>query len=282
MGKKRSRSIAVYPLITLGAVLLLGSILAGNLSGYTVDTIAPRSFYLEDRKSSEVIVQKNQDGLFPAASTIKLIAVMVARESARGDRVIRISRAAALVEPTKINLRAHERFLLRDLVSAMVIRSANDAALAVAMGISGSEREFVKRMNEWCVRNGVKDTRIFDSTGLSRESVSSARSLSRIFRIFISDGENLDMLKRKRQVIRSLSGREIDLQSSNNLSHFRDESGGALIGKTGFTRKAKYCFTGMVSYLGHDYFISIMGADMAWHEVTVLMDYANDRYSGVR
>ncbi len=265
------------PAAYAAAIILLFSSALFPL-GYTVETIDSKSFYLEDRVSSMVIAQKNQDTFFPAASTVKLIAIMVARENVREDAAVKIPNSAVRVEPTKAYLRKDEVYYAGDLLHAMAVKSANDAAMAIAVHVSGSEEEFVKKMNQWCIKNEIRNTRIFDSTGLSGKSVTTAKSLSRIFSIFIRNGENLKMLRLKQFTMKSLAGRTITLKNSNNLEKFRNESGGKLTGKTGFTKKAGYCFTGIVSYMGREYFISLMGAEMAWHDISVLMDYANEKY----
>ncbi len=246
--------------------------------GYTVDTIDVASFYLEDRKTSRVIVSRNRKTVYPAASTVKLVTAMVARQYLKGESIVRIPREAEGIEPTKVYLRRGERFTARDLISAIIIKSANDAAVALAVRVSGSEKKFTGLMNRWCRKKGIKDTYFADSSGISPGSVSNAENLTRIFKIFISNKENLKTISRRKQFIKSLGGRRIKLINSNNLYAYRDETGGVLVGKTGFTKRAGYCFTGIVYYENRSYFLTVMGANMAWHGIGILMNYANEIY----
>jgi serine-type D-Ala-D-Ala carboxypeptidase (penicillin-binding protein 5/6) len=250
---------------------------AGSI-GYTVDTIDVGSFYLEDRKTSKIILSKNRKVIYPAASTIKLVTAMVAMKHLRGKSIVKVPGRAALIEPTKAYLRRGEKFRVKDLISALLIKSANDAAVTLAIRTSGSEKKFSRLMNSWCRENKIKNTYCADSTGISHRSVSNAEDLAKIFKIFISDRKNLEIFRKRKGVITSIRGRKIKFHNSNNLHIYRNESGGVLVGKTGFTKRAGYCFTGIVYFGKNSYSLTVMGASMAWHGIGILMNHANELY----
>jgi D-alanyl-D-alanine carboxypeptidase len=250
---------------------------AGSI-GYTVDTIDVGSYYLEDRITSKIILSKNRKVLYPPASTIKLVTAMVAMKHLRERSIVRIPGRAVRVEPTKAYLRRGEKYTARDLISALLIKSANDAAVALAIHISGSEKKFSRLMNKWCRENKIKNTYFADSSGISHRSVSNAEDLTKIFKIFIRNKKNLEIIGKREHVIKSLRGRKTTLKNSNNLHAYRDQAYGTLVGKTGFTRRAGYCFTGMVIFRKNSYYLTVMGAPMAWHGIGILMNHANEMY----
>ncbi len=236
------------------------------------------SYYLEDRETAKIILSKNRKAVYPAASTVKLVTAMVAMKHLRMMSPVKIPLAAARIEPTKAYFRRGERFTAGDLISALLIKSANDAAVALAIHISGSEKKFSLLMNSWCRENKIKNTYFADASGISRRSVSNAEELTRIFKIFIRKKKNLEIISKREHIIKSLGGRKIKLKNSNNLHVYRDESRGVLVGKTGFTKRAGYCFTGIVIFGKNSYFLTVMGASMAWHGISILMDHANEMY----
>ena len=250
--------------------------------GYDPETIEVSSYFVKDRKTGRVILSKNADGIYPAASTVKLITALVSRGSLKDGSMVRVTDRAARVEPTRANLRKGERYRYADLLQAMLIQSANDAALSVAAAIDGSEAAFVKRMNRWCADRGLSKTRAADVAGLSGSTVSSARDLARIVEIFMGTPGMMKILLRNTYAFRSDGGRLITVRNKNTFHRLRPAVYGRLIGKTGYTRTSGYCFAGIVIYGKRSYVLTIMGSSMAWHGINVLMNHVNQLYDSGR
>jgi len=257
-------------------VMLLVVPLQGKGTAPTEDIIDPvdiRSYYLEDYSTGKLLLEKKPDMRTPAASTTKLVTAMIARKLLKDTSVITIPREATKAVPTKIYLRAGEKYYFRDLLRAMLINSANDAAIAVAMSIAGTEAAFVKKMNEWSEARGFEKTRFSDVTGLSAGSVTTARDIAKIFRMFISDRSMADIVARKSCSIKSLKGRKTFFRTSNRFNDFISTGTLSITGKTGFTRKAGFCFTGLVDTGDRKYIISVLGAQSYWRQLYLLMSH---------
>ncbi|MFH0754752.1 MAG: serine hydrolase, partial [Candidatus Omnitrophota bacterium] len=100
------------------------------------------------------------------ASTVKVMTVLLALERLPLDKVVRVSSRATRVQPSKINVKPGEQYHIRDLVFAILLNSANDAAVVVAEAVAGSEKEFVKLMNKRARQLGARHTKFVNAHGL--------------------------------------------------------------------------------------------------------------------
>ena len=115
-------------------------------------------------KSGRVLLEKNATRRLPPASLTKIMTALVALESAPLQEVVKIDRRA-LVHRSSLKLQAGEEFLLRDLVTAMLVTSANDACEAVAWHIGGGADKFVTLMNERARTLGLMNTHFANACG---------------------------------------------------------------------------------------------------------------------
>ncbi len=119
--------------------------------------------------SGQVLYEKNARTPMPMASTTKIMTALLALEKGRLDDVVTVSSRASRVEGSRIYLEEGERETLRDLLYALLLSSANDAAIAIAEHIAGSEEAFVAMMNEKALALGARDTVFQNPHGLSSE-----------------------------------------------------------------------------------------------------------------
>ncbi len=105
------------------------------------------ALYMVELQSGRVLLEKNAARRLPPASLTKIMTALVALESAPLQAVVKIDERA-LVHRSSLKLKAGEEFLLRDLVTAMLVTSANDACEAVAWHIGSDDKQFVAMMNE--------------------------------------------------------------------------------------------------------------------------------------
>src|ERR1051325_9504581 len=109
--------------------------------------VTAKAAILIDNQTGEVLWQRNPDLPLPPASTTKIVTALLALQSGRLDDTLSVTPEAAQAPPSKISLRPGWRMRLRDLVYAVLLNSANDAAVVIAEGLSGNVHDFAERMN---------------------------------------------------------------------------------------------------------------------------------------
>ncbi len=239
----RSRQIIL--LITLAvAVCVLGG--CGSKAVPVRIDVSAEAAVIVEAGSGKVLFAKNADGRFPPASTTKVMTAIVALENlspgneiTAGDKVLR-------VEPTIAGLKPGVRYPLEDLLEAILIRSANDAAVAIAEGACGSEEGFAGLMNAKAERLGMEDTFFATASGLPTgkkdSQYTTAKDLARMMRYALRHESILEIMSRKTADICGSDGRKIHLKT-HNKSLLR--GGDAAWGKTGYTRQARLTFVGV-------------------------------------
>ena len=111
-----------------------------------------------DTVSGRILYEKNAHSRRAMASTTKIMTAIVAIENGNLDDKVKVSKRAASIGGSVINLQAGEELSLKELLYGMLIKSGNDAAIAVAEHIGGSVEDFVKMMNKKAKDLGLKDT----------------------------------------------------------------------------------------------------------------------------
>ena len=127
-------------------------------------SIKASALYLVELKSGRVLLEKDATRRLPPASLTKIMTALVALESAPLQEVVKIDRRA-LVHPSSLKFQPGEEFLLRDLLTAMLVASANDACEAIAWHIGGDADRFVTMMNERARTLGLKNTHFANACG---------------------------------------------------------------------------------------------------------------------
>lgn len=216
--------------------------------------IMSKSAIVLDMMNDEILFEKNADQSYPTASMSKLMTIYIVLDLIeRGtihwsDGVVMSDSANDIVhDAVSIPVYAGNVLTVRDLFHAMVIPSANNATIALAEYISGSEAEFTQLMNEKAAELGLSEgTQFFNATGLPHlemENKMSARDIALLAKHLIED--HPDFLNITRLEHHYIADYDIDLFSTNKmLSSFNDdlflEEVDGL--KTGFTPSAGYCF----------------------------------------
>jgi len=235
--------------------------------------LTARAAVLVDAGTGEVTWERNGSTPLPPASTTKVLTAILALESGRLDDSFRVSSDAAETPPSKINLRPGQRMRLRNLLYAVLLNSANDAAEVVAEGLSGSDEVFAARMNARAHELGATTAHFANPHGLTAPGhVASARDLAVIFRHGLGIPLFRDILEtRSVQVPVETSGVQwISLHSHNRLlSGYTYQ----VIGKTGYTRPAGRCFVGAATHDGRELVIAILGARDLWSDAKRLLAF---------
>ena len=186
------------------------------------------SFLVADIETGEVVIEKDKTKALPIASLSKLITALVALDVFKPADVVRIPEQATKIIGTKGGLKVGERVKVNDLLHALLMQSANDAAEALALAYGRSA--FISRMNHKARFLGAEQTSFADPTGLSSRNKSTAEDLFKISRyIFNEEPELVDITRKKTYRIK----KHLWVNSTKFLAlpYY-------LGGKTGFTSEA--------------------------------------------
>lgn len=148
---------------------------------YDLPPARAESLIIIDANTGQTIAQKNADRQRAVASTQKLLTALVVLESGNINRKVVIQPEDTRVEPSKLYLKAGETYSRHDLLKAILIKSANDAALALARDTAGSVPAFVRLMNQKARQIGAVNSNFVNPHGLTRSGqYSTARDVARI------------------------------------------------------------------------------------------------------
>ncbi len=214
------------------------------------------------------------------ASTTKIMTALLVLENLPLNKKIKFSKRATGAQPSKLYARPGEQFTVEDLLYAILIKSANDASIALAEAVAGSEWKFVQMMNKRARQIGARHTRFANASGLPSKSrqYTTAYDMYLIFREAIKKGFFKDTLKIKYKSIRSTNtGRTFKLKSHNKMLFFKDWEQ-PLYGKTGYTRAARSCFVGYIMKGNSVCIIAIFGCTRRWSDIKHIVS----RYGGIK
>lgn len=220
--------------------------------------ISARSVVVLDESSNRAFYSKAPRLRRAPASTSKLLTAMITLDRLDPDQSIKIPRMVRNIPPSKVYLRPGEKFKVRELLKAMLMQSANDAAAVLAIAIAGSRKNFAPLMNAKAQSIGCKHSNFIRPNGLpARGQLTTAYDMALITRAATDYDFIIDTMRRKRATILSESGRRIALRNSNRLLW---QPKFPVIGKTGFTRRARHCFVGIVSVGSGELYLSVLGS----------------------
>lgn len=249
-----------------GAVLVLALLLGCAPRAGAVDTSA-KSAILMEAGSGRVIYEQNAHDRRLIASTTKLMTALVALESGvELSREITVSPRWVGVEGSSIYLREGEKLTLETLLYGMLLRSGNDAALAVAEVCGGSEEAFVARMNEKAAELGMVDSHFANPSGLNdEEHYSTAYDMALLARACL-ENELLREMVSTRSI--SLEGR-----SFTNHNKLLWQYQGCIGLKTGYTEKAGRTLVSAAEREGMTLICVTLSDPNDWADHAALFDY---------
>jgi serine-type D-Ala-D-Ala carboxypeptidase (penicillin-binding protein 5/6) len=211
-------------------------------------------------------------GFLPASLT-KVMTALVALESASPHQIVRIDRRAIVGRPPRLNLLPGEQFLLRDLLAAMLVTSANDACQAIALHVGGGDaRTFIDMMNARADTLGLKDTHFTNACGFDAPAhYSTAADLARLTEQALQSPAFSMMVRTVERGITTVDDtRHLQLYSTNRLLLDPDVTGV----KTGYTSKAGRCLIASLSKDGHHLLLVGLNVLDRWEQAAHLLRYA--------
>ncbi|WP_341676688.1 serine hydrolase [Niveibacterium sp. SC-1] len=208
--------------------------------------------------------------LRPASLTKILTALLVIERGELDARTI-ISPRAAKIAGTRIGLRAGERVRVDALLTAALVRSANDACLALAEWHSGSEARFVATMNARARELGLHDSHFDNACGLDAPTHrASAADLARLAQLAMTRPAFAERVRLREGLLVTEGGRRLPYTSTNAMLEFYP---GLLGVKTGHTQKAGDCLIVLAERDGHRVLAVLLNARNRWWDATSLLDY---------
>ncbi len=230
---------------------------AGALWPATAPQIHAKAAILIDARNGRVLYQKNADERRQVASTQKLLTALIIAEREPLDGVIPIEASDTRVEPSKLGLRTGDRYPRRKLLTAMMIKSSNDATAALARDHAGSIEAFSAEMNSVARSFGANDSFFLNPHGLPANQFSTARDIARIaFRAY-RNPDLRQMMRQQLMVFQLQSGRSITLKATNDLLKKSPAFNGM---KTGYTIAAGRCLVASVASGGRELIFVQLGS----------------------
>lgn len=233
-------------------------------------SVSAQAVYAVDYTNRKVLFSRNaKKKYFPASTTKLLTALVVLDEMDLSDRVT-VSRSAVNVSPTKAGLTRGAAYTVNDLLRVLLATSANDAGVALAEAVSGSESAFAALMNKKAKALGAVNSHFKNATGLpNKEQVTTAYDLSIITRAAMSREFIADVMKQKSVTIMGSDGKKITRKNHNKLLWRIDEP--CILGKTGYTVSAGHCYAGVAYYGDHRVSVVILKSRRPWQDICLIL-----------
>lgn len=248
--------------------------------------ISAKAAILVDVESGQTLWERNADEVRYPASLTKVMTVLLALERCTDlDELVTVSKRAAEIGEASAYLQPEDQLLLRDLLVACVLRSANDASVAVAEHVSGSLESFVGEMNARAAELGMDSTTFANPNGLHvPEHVSSARDLATVSRQAMSlpAFRRLAAMQEGEITYHRAGGEEKRTFPNTNRfllpehEHYWELADGA---KTGYTRQAGRCLIGSAGKDGSRLLCVVLDCDSGWVDARALMEWGFQHYS---
>ena len=218
------------------------------VKGEDIEDLAPNasSAIMIEASTGEILFQKNPNEKLAPASMTKMMSLLLIFEeidngNIKWDEMITTSEHASSMGGSQIFLKVGEQMSVEDLIKGICIASGNDATVAMAERVSGTEESFVKKMNDRAKELGLKNTNFINATGLDADNhYSSAYDMSLIAKELVKHKKVLEFSSTYEDYLRKGTSNPFWLVNTNRLVKFYPEIDGL---KTGFTNSAKYCLT---------------------------------------
>lgn len=229
-------------------ILLLLFISIPLVKAEETEDLAPnaKSAIMIEASTGEILFQKNKDEKLAPASMTKMMSMLLIMEeiengNLKWNEMITTSEKASSMGGSQIFLKVGEKMTVEDLLKGVAIASGNDAVVALAERVSGSEEQFVKRMNIRAKDLGLKNTNFINTTGLTADNhYSSAYDMSLIAKELVKHEKILEFTSTYEDYLRKDTKSPFWLVNTNRLVRFKEGVDGL---KTGFTDEAGYCLT---------------------------------------
>ena len=244
-----------------------------------------KSAILIEASTGEILYEANSHEKLAPASMTKMMSLLLIMESIDAgvinlDDMITISANASAMGGSQILLETGEQMSVDDLLKGIAVASGNDAVVALAEAIGGTEENFVDMMNKRAAELGLTDTNFKNCHGLDEENhYSSAYDMAIIARELVKHQRILDYSSIYETYLRKGTPKEIWLVNTNKLVRFKSGVDGL---KTGYTDNSGYCLTATMQKNNMRVIGVLMGepdSNTRNNEMSGVLDYAFAQYS---
>lgn len=248
------------------------------LSGLSAAAMADtaRSACLMNSVTGEVLFEKDADTPMPMASTTKIMTLITAIENSEPDELVTVPHEAVLEEGSSAYIEEGSAITMRELFYGLMLNSGNDAAVAIACHISGSEAEFAGLMNRKAQEIGVRNTNFMNANGLDEDGhFTTARDLALITRYAMKNPLFREIVSTRIHATSFIRAdgteKSFDFINHNKLLGSLD---GCIGVKTGYTSLDGRCLVSAVSRDGAEYIAVTLDCPEDWAEHRELHEYA--------
>ena len=270
-------------------LILIIVIISVPMTSFGIVDITSKSALLMDYGSGEIIFAVNENDKLPPASVTKVMTLLLTMEAIDNGRIslddkFVISEYAASMGGTQVYLEQGETQTVEDLIKAVSIRSANDAAVALGEGISGSNEAFIKLMNERAKELGMQNTHFSNASGLPMENhYTTAYDIGLMSRELIKHKNIVKYLTTYMEDI--YVGRKKDeIQTLVNTNKLVKDYEGTTGIKTGSIDAAGYCLSASAKRDDLHLIAVILGGKssaLRFEEAKKLLDYGFANYDSI-
>ncbi|NLL56822.1 MAG: D-alanyl-D-alanine carboxypeptidase [Clostridiales bacterium] len=268
IGKKLVVALALLALVVLNLIMI-----PNKKPSYAAD----RSSYIVMEANSKTVLKGYNEHLrLPMASTTKIMTALIVIENCKMDEKVKIPPQAVGIEGSSIYLRQGEVFTVEELLYGLMLRSGNDASVALSIHVAKNVENFAKIMNVRAQAMGLKDTNFTNPSGLHDDNhytsaydlcyMSCVAMQNPIFRkicstkmITVNKGESTRYFKNKNKMLNSYQG-------SNGI-------------KTGYTKKAGRCLVASATKNDITMVSVVLNRGAMWQECANLLDFGFAKYS---
>jgi D-alanyl-D-alanine carboxypeptidase len=229
--------------------------------------VSARAALMVDADSGEVLYSKSQQAPLPPASTVKVMTALLALQNGGLQDRVTVSATAANTEGSRMGLAAGESLSVEELLYGLLLPSGNDAAVALAEHVSGSEEAFVEQMNVRAEALGLTQTHFTSAHGLDDPAQTiSAADLITLTQAALAYPEFAEIVAK--------ASADVAGHALTNTNELLASYPGADGIKTGTTDEAGECLAASVTRDGHRVLLALLGSTDRYGDARALLDYA--------
>ena len=238
-----------------------------------IPQITAEAAVVMDLNTGEVLYGKNEHQQRPPASLTKVMTGYLATKQNRYySEYVTVSETAAHTGESSLNLKADDVLTFEHLLYGALLKSANDACVALAEHMAGSEDAFVDNMNLQACLLGCANTYFKNTNGLPEENhYSSAYDLAVMTRAAMQVPDFAQIVQTQEHMVRWQDGRQLLVHNTNRLLR---EYPGAIGVKTGTTNEAGQCLIAVAEKAGKQVAVVVLKSKNRFYDATALLDYA--------
>lgn len=272
----------ILSLFTALAVMLVSFSLpakAAESSPLTV-TVSARSAILIDADNCRILYEKNPYERLPMASTTKIMTALLVLDLCQPDEIVTVTPETVGIEGSSVYLRAGEKLTVLDLLYALMLASANDAAVTLAHYVGGSVEGFAHLMNKKASELGLENTHFVTPNGLdAKDHHTTAYDLARLTAHALRNPDFVRIVSTYKHTVKSTDGgNDRYLVNHNKLLRSYD---GAIGVKTGYTKKCGRCLVSAAKRNGLTLVAVTLADPDDWRDHKCMLDYGFAHYKSI-